>query len=574
MTFLPNLPAAKTRTEVMDAFDGYDRTCHAPKNALADTENLSPKAFPRLAARPPRRICARVQSPSGLLSHGELCYTDGGSFVFGDRAIPMGLTAAPKQLVSFGEYVVILPDRKYVRPADGTWGEIDAVATSAAGNRVTLTLCRADGSPYPTMPATVPPSEPLGGELWLDTSPLIPVLYRFAPDRLRWEQVSETYLRLQAKGIGKPFRAGDNVTLGDLTPAAAQPLCRSHTLTACGEDYLVFRGILPHALAQNTPVTAVRKMPETDFLISSGGRLWSCFRGTAPDGTPTCHIRASRRGDFRNWEGGEGDGAACEIDVQVSAPFTAAFDYLGTPTFFTEQSILRITGNTPATFRAQLTLCEGVEQGGERSLALLGKALIYQSPKHICSYHGDLPTPISAPLGETDYRCTAAGADDRFCYLALRERQTDVPHLFVYDARSERWLREDSTPVTAFANHRGRIYFTEEHSGILYCTDGEDGIPDPAPVRWMLRTHPIANDPPHRSRISRIDLRLRLPLGSRLDCYIEYDSSGEWHHLHTIQGEQRASREIPLRPRACDHLCLRFVGEGEGEIEAIAVTMR
>ena len=577
MITLPSLPKHRTVRESETVFLGLDRTPLAPPASFSDAENLSARAYPHLAPRLRRGTYATPASPTALLAREELCYTDGGSFVIGDRRIPMGLSADGKQLVSFGEYGIILPDRKYVRPSDGVWGEIDAEATSPAGARATLTLCRADGSPHPTEPATNPAASPTGGELWLDTTALTPVLYRFAPETERWTPVAETYLRLHARGIGAPFEVGDSVTLSGLTPPALRPLNATHTVAARGEDYLVFRGILPHAFAQTGPITAARRMPRLDRLIASGGRLWGCFRGRGEDGSPRCEIRASRRGDFRNWEGGEGENAAFAAEAPVHAPFTAAFDYLGTPHFFTEDCIVRVTGDRPAAYRVRTVPAEGVEAGSGRSLALIGDTLLYLSPAAVCAYRGGLPTRLSAPLGGLRLKNAAAGALGALYYLSAQDADTLAPHLFTYDTARAIWHREDSTRAPAFAPLRGDLCFIDADTAAIRTVNGS-GTPDSEAVRWMAQTQVIAANPPDRCRLARIDLRLSLPKNSCLDCYVEYNSDGEWHHLHTLRPSSLSSHsplsslELPIRPLPCDHLRLRLVGSGNVQITAITKT--
>ena len=571
MITLPTLPQRKTKTETTSAFLGYHRAPDAPNGALYDTENLSARRYPHLATRSPRGLYAQTNAAQTLIAHDPLCYIDGSAFVIGARRIEMGLTVGEKQTAAFGGTIVILPDRKYIRPADGSWGDIDAQAASPEGTRATLTLCRADGSTI--TPLTAPAENPKGGELWLDTSDLTPTLYRYAPDSERWERVPDTYIRLHARGIGAPFRPGDGITLRGLTPPDLKDLNATHLLIACGEDHLVFRGILKRPYAQTAPIIAERRMPDLDCITAVGDRLWGAFCGTDEEtGETVCHLRASRAGDPFNWNGTDNSASdPVTIPLPPDGAFTGACDYLGAPLFFREARIHRVTGSKPTDFRVRTLACDGVEAGSAKSLCLIGKTLYYKSPTAVCAYRGDLPEPVSAPLGDTSYHAAAGGALGEIYYISMEE-ENGIPHLFTLDTRRGIWYREDTTRAKAFAGCRDELYYIDAVSAAIRSVRGS-GSPDPTPFTWMAETAPIAANPPDRCRLSRIDIRLCLPPASRLDCFVEYDSGGIWQHLHTVHGQPAPQVEIPIRPRPCHHLRLRLVGRGEAEILSITKTL-
>jgi hypothetical protein len=55
--------------------------------------------------------------------------------------------------------------------------------------------------------------------------------------------------------------------------------------------------------------------------------------------------------------------------------------------------------------------------------------------------------------------------------------------------------------------------------------------------------------------------------------YVEYDSSGEWEHLFAMTGKNIQSFPVPIKPRRCDHLRLRMMGEGDAKIFSICKTV-
>ena len=71
--------------------------------------------------------------------------------------------------------------------------------------------------------------------------------------------------------------------------------------------------------------------------------------------------------------------------------------------------------------------------------------------------------------------------------------------------------------------------------------------------------------------LSRFNLRMKLPRGSKLDLYMEYDSSGLWKHCGHIEGRGTRTFLLPVRPARCDHLRFRIEGKGEIKLYSLAV---
>ena len=99
------------------------------------------------------------------------------------------------------------------------------------------------------------------------------------------------------------------------------------------------------------------------------------------------------------------------------------------------------------------------------------------------------------------------------------------------------------------------------------------GVTEEEPVSWMAQTQPFAVDPGDAYRPSRIDLRLHVPQNATVDCYIEYNSDGEWHHLRSLHGDLRATVRIPIPPHPRDHFRLRLVGAGDVRVLGMGRTV-
>jgi hypothetical protein len=93
------------------------------------------------------------------------------------------------------------------------------------------------------------------------------------------------------------------------------------------------------------------------------------------------------------------------------------------------------------------------------------------------------------------------------------------------------------------------------------------------PIKWEAVTGIIGTDSPDKKYISRIDVRLKVFVGTTVSIYAEYDSSGEWKHLYSMTGEELKSFAVPVKPQRCDHLRLKIVGQGDAKIYSICKTI-
>ena len=89
-------------------------------------------------------------------------------------------------------------------------------------------------------------------------------------------------------------------------------------------------------------------------------------------------------------------------------------------------------------------------------------------------------------------------------------------------------------------------------------------------VKWAAETGLIGYTTVEQKYVSRFNLRMLLPRGSRADMYIQYDSDGVWHHCGHMEGVGTKSFLLPVRPRRCDHFRLRIEGEGEVRVYSFA----
>ena len=569
----PKLRELEASRQMVDTFRGYNHNLRISDGEFFDMKNMTSDYYPVLSPRKKRGLYASPNSPKGMIAKDALCYVDGTKFVINEYPVDMGLNDEPKQLISMGAYVIIMPDKKWINTLDTTeFGNIEASYTSESD--VTFSLCTVDGADYEDM--TVSASEPADPEnmaLWIDTSSTPHSLKQYSATSAMWVQIATTYVKISCPNIGKSFELYDGVTISGIKDEALQDLNASMSIWAKDDDYIVVVGILDAVTAQTVEEGAIkveRKMPEMDFITESENRLWGCRYGVANNGEVVNEIYASKLGDFKNWNcfmglATDSYAASCGTDGQ----FTGAITHMGYPLFFKENCVHKVYGNYPANFQIQTTACRGVQKGCHKSLAIVNEVLYYKARSGICAYDGSLPTEASYVLGNEAYSDAVGGAHGNKYYVSMKDVMGQW-NLFVYDTAKGMWHKEDDFQADSFCSCRNELY-------AIYCGDiicmlgsGEDYEGD---LDWMVQTGEIGISSPDMKYISRLTVRMAMDIGSEVRFYAQYDFSDEWEPLFSLRSDNLRSFSLPIRPKRCDHMKLRVEGEGMAKIYSITKTI-
>lgn len=586
MPFFPTVQAQTAQRRVTDVFAGYNHNLRINEGEFYDEENLCSDDYPLLSTRRHRGVYAAPAAAQGLIAKDALCYVDGTEFVINEKRIEMGLSTeaemCPKSLVSMGAYVIILPDRKYINTADlSDFGSIEASYTSVSD--VTFNLCTVDGARLDVIAGAAAPENPKNGEYWLDTSATPHTLKVYSETSAMWMSVVTTYVKISATGIGTQFEQYDGVTISGIVKTGVKDLNGSAIIWAKDENYIVVVGILDTEITQTAEegaVTIARKMPEMDFVIESGNRLWGCKYGMV-DGKTVNEIYASKLGDFRNWNcfmgiSTDSYAASCGTDGQ----WTGAITHLGYPLFFKETCLHKVYGTAPSSYQIQTTACRGVQKGSGKSLAIVNEVLYYKSRGGACAYDGSLPTEISDAFGGVLYSDAVGGGHRNKYYLSMKD-SGGIWHLFVYDARLGVWHREDNTHANAWCSCRDEMYYIDAADGKIRTVLGS-GQTETEKIQWRAETGLFvsalssAKYPDYaagKKYVGRLMLRMTLDPGATMQAYVEYDSSGVWEQLWSMTGKTLQTFTFPVRPRRCDHFRLRLVGQGGAKLYSLTKTL-
>lgn len=570
----PTLPVQQSTREMTDVFAGYNRELRIGPGEAYDMRNMTSDHYPVMAPRGRRGIYRAAASPQGIIAKDQLCYVDGENLVIGDTVVKAGLSIAeadcPKQLISMGAYVIIMPDKQYVNtrnPEDR--GSIEASFVSEG--TVTFSLCALTGDGYSD--ATVSdtaPENPENLDYWLDTSGAAHVLKRYSSVS-GWVSVPATYVKISAPGLGKGFQVYDGVSISGITVKELLGFNGSAIVQATGEDYVIVPGMLDQVTEQllsQGAITIERRMPNMDFIIESGNRLWGCRYGEARNGEQVNEIYASKLGDFKNWScymslSTDSYTASCGTD----GPFTGAVTHMGYPMFFKENCVHMVYGNYPANYQIQTTACRGVQKGCHGSLAIVNETLYYKARSGVCAYDGAAPVEVSAALGNERYYDAVAGAHGNKYYISMRD-STGGWHLLVYDTARGLWHREDDLQVSAFCSWHGEMYAIDRDRLNILTLLGS-GTQETGPVEWMWQTGELGLSTQDRKYLSGLLVRLWLDRGATAEIYVQYDRDDSWEKVCHIRGTALSSFNVPVRPRRCDFLRLRIEGRGDGRVYAI-----
>lgn len=583
----PTLYETETTQRAIEVFKGYNHNLRIGDGEFYDMKNLTSTHYPVFSPRSQRGIYVNAGKPNGMISKDALCYVDGSKFIINEHQIEMGLNDEPKQLISMGAYVIIMPDKKYINTLDyNDKGDIEAEFPATEGETLTVTyeMCRIDGTVYTdVVKQATAPENPTNMQYWIDISTTPHSLKQYSETSKVWTQIATCYIRVSAPNIAANFKQYDAVKVSGL-PTEQVPQLKDLEGATCvlwdayhdeenpTNDYIVVIGFIDEVVTYESSLRLERKMPLMDFIIESENRLWGCRYGENLNGDIVNEIYACKLGDFKNWNcfmqiSSDSYVASCGTDGQ----FTGAITHMGYPLFFKENCVHKVYGNYPANYQIQTTACRGVQKGCSDSLAIVNEVLYYKSRNAVCAYDGSLPVEMSSVLGDVAYSDAVACAFGNKYYISMKDTFGEYS-LFVYDTSKGLWHKEDNIEVKHFCSCRNELYFIEKDSSVIKTMFGS-GTVDTEPIKWFAETGVIGMYTPDKKYISKLNIRLSLNVGTKIYFFAQYDSSGEWELLCSLTGTNLRSFSIPVKPRRCDHFRLKIEGEGEAKIFSIIKTL-
>ena len=612
MKSMPQLIPGQARQKMTTTFQGYNHNQILLDGEMFDMQNLSGNQYPVVTIRDKRAFksfkVGDVDDPlTGIDGRDQLTFIVGKKVYYNFIQVE-GLEVddreemCPKQIVNFGAYVLIFPDKVYFNTINGSdYGSIDRLF-SASGQNISLTMCRGDGTDYDmseiTVSATAPP-EPTNGKLWIDQSGDNDVLRQWTTSTNEWVEVATTFVKITGSGIGTGLNIYDAITLsgleavataGDRVKAQVSALNGSKIVYYGGTGYIVVVGLISEtqaALKTGTTVRADRKVPDLDYIVESNNRLWGCRYGMIGSEVVN-EIHASALGDFRNWERYLGNSQdSYTASVGTDGPFTGAVVQKGYPVFFKEACVHQVYGSAPSSFQINMTACRGIQNGSGRSAVVVNERVYYKSRTDVMMFDGSLPVSVSEQLGDVLYSEARAGALGSKYYINMKDK-SGVWTLFTYDTEKGIWYKEDHFHAMAFGTVADELYAIDADHNLLVSMTASTGAEDAS--SWTVENdfewsatfgiqgveyttgnygNRLRNDTYASQYMSRFNIRMYLEPEAKAKLWIRYDD-GEWEEKGEIRGSRMKTFMLPVVPKRCDHLQFRMTGKGMMRIYSIS----
>lgn len=581
--FLKEQPALR---QTVDVFKGYHHNLRIGPGEFYEMENMTSDDYPVLSVRGRRgRISSLQYGCSGMqyVPGKGLFYLEdiGGNSALclmtpeGERTQITLLNPNPKGLVLMGKKLVIFPDMQWVDIESLSCSKIEAGVELRKGT-IYCETCKQDGTIFKTpLPGDTAPPDPVDGDYWVDSSASDHyVLKQYSATQQAWVAITTTYVRISSQELGNHgFRANDTVTISGLgikdgtIDGSCSKLNGSHMICSIGMDYIVIEGLVEipkvHSCGNGAAVTISRGVPQLDYVVEAGNRLWGCKKSTN-------EIYACKLGDIFNWNCFQGLSTDSWVaSIGTPGEFTGAVVQNGYPIFYKEDCKHKVWPSSTGAHQVAVTPCNGVEKGSESSLAVLGGTVFYKSPFGICADDGGGPVDIGRCFGSEQYHNACGAVHDQKYYICMCDGD-GKSHLFVYDLSKKLWHREDSIASECIASGGGGVYVASE--GELWDLTGKTGTPE-GPVSWMVQTGDLGLEIPEQKYISRLTLRVLLEPGATLEIYARYDREPLWVELGQVCGTSLKSFSLPVRPRRCDQLRLKLQGTGMCKVYSITKTL-
>lgn len=509
------------------------------------------------------------------------------------EVVPVSLL--PKKLVSVGAMVCIWPDKCFVNAVKLAAGETmieeedfgkmektydtDEYIVGGVGISITVQPCKEDGTAFMDLVSRdTAPANPQDAAYWRDTSNLPYVIRQYNAATQSWNPIT-FYTSIQCQDIEKFFCPKDRIRIGcyengkQSEKIAGQEKRCEVIAVDTRHGQIVVSGLQInkafHTVTNLTRLTACLPVPEMNFVVECGNRLWGCFYGKT-ENQYINEIYASALGNFRNWETLEGVSTDAYTASRGSdGAFTGAAVLGGCPLFFKENCIEKVFPSAVGAHRIVQVSCDGIQEGSWQSAVVIDGVLYYKSPNGVCCYTGSLPTHIDAVFGDMTYYRAVGGRQNKKYYLSMQSRKGQWS-LFCYDTAKHLWCREDETRFLFCADYKGSLYYQDEtHQTSAISDEGSERI------NWRAESGLIGLVSADNKYISRIDLRMAVQKDTECSVWVSYnDFPGQenWILKRTVEYTDCAHLKtltVPILPRRCDHMRIRLTGKGAWKLYSV-----
>lgn len=584
MIFYPKLKAKASYRQRLEVFKGYNRSRRIGAGEFEDMENLTADDYPVLSVRKKRGLLDCLQGggySTGMLyvpGHGLVITAnhqveqDDGEHDDGEygalyllnrqgkvQCICDDLLPGKKSLALMGKSLIVAPDMVAVNLDTLSHRKMEYDLEVSEG-LVYYRMCKADGTTFsPLTSSDAAPAEPKDGDYWLDKTEQ---LRQYSAVQESWIIVTAICTKMWGPGISNHgFRPGDTVTI---TGSAA--LNGRYFVCSTDQDAVVVDLSIMGSGAvdcdSDHKLTIVRGVPQLDYIVEAGNRLWGCNRNTN-------EIYASKLGDYKNWNCFQGLSTDSWVgNVGTADEFTGAAVQNSYPVFYKENCKHKVWPSATGAHQITTVTCNGVEKNSEGSIAVFEGIVFYKSAFGVFADDGGGFTEIGQPLGQAPYHNANGAIHDGKYYLSMVNSQ-GRRELFVYDMTRRMWHRQNG--ISGVLCSAGNSLYGVV-GGEIWDLTGNTGQLEKN-VSWFAVTGDLGLEVPEQKYISRLTLRLSLEPGAKLEVYARYDRKSPWVKLGQAYGTDLRSFSLPVHPRRCDQLQLKLQGRGMCRLYSITQTL-
>lgn len=521
---------------------------------------------------------------------GKLCIADYDMALqqFSHQTIVGEVEGGEHQIVKMGAYVIIFPEKIKVnttKVTGGQFSDIKPLEKSLDMYSSNWRMCYHDGDTLTIEYASPTPHDnPAHGEVWADTSEKPAVVRKYNENLGTWAVIAPYIEFYSTSNYGIEEYDALEVDFGTVLLSYVDPVesQKYYVVSSAGKydgnghipNNYYFR--FPIAFKAATPTELVQihttfntTIPILDYVFECNNRLWGCRYGENAKGDFVNEIFASRLGDPGNFHYFANTSMdAYYVSLGDEGPFTGGIAYNSQPVFFRQDKVHRISGNYPANYQLKTTAGYGCQKGSYRSVVSVNNIVYYLSTVGVMAYSGDIPVSMADAFGAEMYHAGVAGTIGNKYYISMHD-EGGAPVLFCYDDSKAMWHKEDNLDVKQFLTYDGECYALTEDNKLI-ATGGVTGAPE-ADFDWLMETGELGYASPFKKRILKVNLRLRMPLGTMARIDIQYDGDGNWINCADLRPTGKVnSLVVPISPFRCDYFKIRV--HGKGEVKLLSVT--
>lgn len=153
--------------------------------------------------------------------------------------------------------------------------------------------------------------------------------------------------------------------------------------------------------------------------------------------------------------------------------------------------------------------------------------------------------------------------------------------MLVYDFNKATWMKEEQPSLISTGVSDGRhIYYCDCDNGVYRISDNDTfsttqgfNFKEESNFAWYAESEELGYSYPDAKYVTRINLRVRVPVGSEMRISMEYDSDGREVNLYRLCGLGHRSANLSIIPHRCDHFKIRVSGQGECDIISAAIVL-